>query len=112
MGRRAVGLDRYDRLDEVRALVGDRPDERAGLGMDEQNGRADPVEQGHGGIAIERLLQGKIDQRGELARIELVERRISRLAAARPLSVEMCLRPQIEALRRDEALLEAVQIRG
>jgi CHASE2 domain len=39
--------------------------------------------------------------RGELAGVELVECRVPRLAVARPLAVQMRLRPQLEAFRGD-----------
>jgi len=79
--------------------------------MDQQHGGADAVEQRRGGIAVERLLQREIHQRGKLARIELVEARIAWLAGARPLGVQMRLRPLVEPLRRDKALLKAREIR-
>ena len=76
----------------------------------QQHGGADAVEQRRGGIAIKGLLQREIHQRGKLARIELVEARVARLAGARPLGVQLGLRPKIESLGRDEALLGARKV--
>ena len=103
--RRAVRLDRDDGLDQVRPRVGDRPDEGARLRMDHQHCGPDLVEQRDAGVAVDLLLLLEADQRRKLRGVERIERRVARLAGAGPLRVQLGLRPQIEALGRDEALL-------
>ena len=92
--RRAVRLDGDDGLHQVRPLVGDRPAHGAGLRVGEQDRRADLVEQRRAGVAIELLLLGEILQRRKLRGVERVEDRIAGLRRARPLGVQMRLRPQ------------------
>ena len=71
--RRAVRLDRDDRLDQLRPRVGDRPGEGARLRMRQQHGGADPIEQRDAGVAIDLLLLAVVDQRGKLRGVERIE---------------------------------------
>jgi hypothetical protein len=61
----------------------------------EQDRRTDLVEQRRAGVAIELLLLGKILQRRKLRCVELVKDGVTRLRRARPLGVQMRLRPQL-----------------
>ena len=80
--------------------------------MHQQDGRPDPVEERDAGIAVELLLLAVIGQRLELRGVEGIERRIAGLAGSGPLRVPLRLRPEIETLGRDEALLGALEIGG
>jgi hypothetical protein len=74
--------------------------------MREQDGRTDPVQQRDQRVAIELLLPGKARKRGKLRGIELIESGIAGLAGARPLRVQMRLRPLMVTLGRDKALIK------
>ena len=111
MYRRPVRLDRDQRLHQIRPRVGDRPAKRTGLGMREQDRRADLVEERDQRGAVEFLLLGKAHDRRKLRRVELVERGIAGLSGPRPLRVQMRLRPQLETFWSDETLLGEIEAR-
>src|SRR5258708_21628025 len=69
--------------------------------MHEQDGRADSVEQRHERVAVQHLLLPEIPDRGQLAGHQLLDDRIVRLAAARPLGMQVRLRPELVFLLRD-----------
>ena len=73
--------------------------------MDHQHCGTDLVEQCDRGVSVDLLLLLEADQRRKLRGVECVERRVAWLAGAGPLRVHLGLRPQIETLGRDEALL-------
>src|SRR5579864_1819190 len=75
--------------------------------MRHQNGGADFVDQRDEGVAIQDLLLGEIGDARQLRCKELIEGRITRLVAARPLRMEGSLRPETLALQRHETLLHA-----
>ncbi|TMG78686.1 MAG: hypothetical protein E6H75_03060 [Betaproteobacteria bacterium] len=78
--------------------------------MHEQDGRTDPVEQRHEGVAVQDLLLPEIPDRRQLTRDQLPDDRIVRLAASRPLGVQVRLRPELVFFLGDVASLRIFTI--
>ena len=103
--RRTRGLHGDDGLHQLRPGVGDEPAEGSRLRMGEEDRRADPVEQRRACIAIELLLAGKAFETGIVLCDELIEDGIALHARARPLGVQLRLRPELVEFRRSELAL-------
>jgi hypothetical protein len=71
---------------------------------------ADLFEERHERVPRHGLRLFRRAHEGDLRHVELVEDRIAREPRARPLRVQLCLRPQIEFFRRGEALLRRDEI--
>ena len=108
--RRPVRLDREDRLDLIGPRIRHRPSEGAGLRVHHQDRRADLVDQGHQCIAVEELLLGEILDLRQVAGRHLQCDGVIGGAAARPLCMEMRLRPQLVLGLREVAALTAVAV--
>ena len=78
---------------------------------DQQDRRADLFQQRDERRRVDLLLLGEARDRDGLRGIELIEGHVAGLAGARPLGVQLRLRPQRIALGRDEALLDLVEPR-
>src|SRR5580704_9869883 len=66
--------------------------------MHQHDRRSDLVEERHQRVTVEELRLGKILHLGNVAASHLQRDRIIRRAAARPLGMQMCLRPELDFL--------------
>src|SRR5207245_4079855 len=95
IGGRPIGLDGEDALPQIRPRISHRPAEGPRLRVNEKDGWADLVEQSNERGGIELLLLGEISDRRNLARQQLLNGWVIEIAAARPLVVQMRLRPKV-----------------
>jgi hypothetical protein len=107
---RAVRLDGEDRLDQIGPRIRDRPAESATLGMRHHDRRTDLVEQRDQSIAVQELLLGEIRDFRQEARHHHDGGSIVRLPGARPLRMQMRLRPKLKLLLLEIAPQGAFEI--
>jgi hypothetical protein len=89
MELRNVRLDGEDRRDEIPPRIGDRPAAGAGLAT------ADLLQQRRKCIPDENLQFGEVFDRRQLAGGKLHRGLVIELTGARPLAVQLRLRPQL-----------------